>query len=71
MLVVLHHLVYFSIYNEVLTQGSIGVVMGLLFLAFNQTFFMGTFFLFLVTLSLYLLNEMGQLGLSKIDLSDS
>ncbi|MBQ6446068.1 MULTISPECIES: acyltransferase family protein [Bacillales] len=44
-LVVLHHLVYFSIYNEVLTQGSIGVVMGLLFLAFNQTFFMGTFFL--------------------------
>ena len=45
MLVVLHHLVYFSIYNEVLSQGSIGVVMGLLFLAFNQTFFMGTFFL--------------------------
>ena len=44
-LVVLHHLVYFSIYNDVLTQGSIGVVMGLLFLAFNQTFFMGTFFL--------------------------
>src|SRR5690606_40391371 len=43
--VLLHHLVYFYIYNEVLTQGSIGVVMGLLFLAFNQTFFMGTFFL--------------------------
>src|SRR5690606_13422046 len=30
---------------EVLSRGSIGVVMGLLFLAFNQTFFMGTFFL--------------------------
>src|SRR5690606_13622475 len=45
MLVVLHHLVYFSIYNEVLKQGSNGVVMGLLFLAFNQTFFMGMFFL--------------------------
>lgn len=44
-LVVIHHLVYFSIYNNVLTQGSIEVFIGLLFLAFNQTFFMGTFFL--------------------------
>ncbi|SDC65322.1 Peptidoglycan/LPS O-acetylase OafA/YrhL, contains acyltransferase and SGNH-hydrolase domains [Melghirimyces thermohalophilus] len=45
MLVVLHHLVYFSILNEVLTPGSFEFGVGLLFLAFNQSFFMGAFFL--------------------------